>query len=561
MPTIRLLLVSIALFLTAVASPCASPAEWTDTQGVTFKGEPVEIFGPFALFRTANNRGRRVLLRMLTPADQLRFATSIASTERRRAASSGWSNGAIADDLEQGVLRLTDGKLTPAPLHERPAPEVLVVFYCSGDGESWFMYQNFLPSYLRLRAVYGDRFEVLLFGVRTDANAYQQFATAAWAPWLVAEFRAQPHMATIAAQAPTDGIRAVAFSRNGVPVAASPVGTLTEIRRFIDEITDLLYLHDPANPRCWPDRLKYYDTVRPALHADDSTPPLLIGSPLRNDYLRRKGVTSVAAQIEVGVNGRPTAVTIAPDANLPETLRATLADGLRRGAVFSPAIDSGKPVAGTYEFSHTVPPAPNCSAADLAWVNGEARLAIPLDHWLLLRPIRVPEQSFSTVESVDENGVNVLTPFEVSDEKIAPTQQRNSFDGDWFEADGADSVHPIAGTAQLVDGRELVWDPVNAREGFVDMRPTFANCDFSIGYAWTEFEVDADKQAWLGIGSDDGLKIWLNGELVHSRWIRRNSKLDEEIVPLRLRAGKNQLMIKIQNRTIDWSFVARLRTR
>ena len=63
------------------------------------------------------------------------------------------------------------------------------------------------------------------------------------------------------------------------------------------------------------------------------------------------------------------------------------------------------------------------------------------------------------------------------------------------------------------------------------------------------------------MGSDDGIKIWLNGELVNDKWIRRISRIDDDIVPLRLKKGKNQLLIKIQNATGDWSFIYRLRTR
>lgn len=70
-----------------------------------------------------------------------------------------------------------------------------------------------------------------------------------------------------------------------------------------------------------------------------------------------------------------------------------------------------------------------------------------------------------------------------------------------------------------------------------------------------------ETDAWLGIGSDDGLKVWLNGALVNDKWIARTSKLDEEVVPLRLRKGKNQFLIKIQNVKGLWSFTTRLRVR
>lgn len=68
-------------------------------------------------------------------------------------------------------------------------------------------------------------------------------------------------------------------------------------------------------------------------------------------------------------------------------------------------------------------------------------------------------------------------------------------------------------------------------------------------------------EAWLGLGSDDGVKIWLNGELVYDKWVRRISRLDDDVVALPLRAGANRLLLKIQNATGDWSFVYRVRTK
>jgi GNAT superfamily N-acetyltransferase len=98
--------------------------------------------------------------------------------------------------------------------------------------------------------------------------------------------------------------------------------------------------------------------------------------------------------------------------------------------------------------------------------------------------------------------------------------------------------------------------------GYVDMHSGVSHKrDYSVGYAWTEIEVAAATRAWLSIGSDDGLKIWHNGVLVHDRWARRVSQVDGDIVPLQLKAGRNQLLIKIQNATNDWSFIARLRYR
>lgn len=76
-----------------------------------------------------------------------------------------------------------------------------------------------------------------------------------------------------------------------------------------------------------------------------------------------------------------------------------------------------------------------------------------------------------------------------------------------------------------------------------------------------QIEVAHDTDAWLGIGSDDGMKLWLNGEIVVDQWVQRTSRLDDDVVPLRLKKGKNQFLIKIQNMKGLWSFTARLRVR
>jgi len=185
---------------------------------------------------------------------------------------------------------------------------------------------------------------------------------------------------------------------------------------------------------------------------------------------------------------------------------------------------------------------------------------VAIDHWLLLRPIKVPEVDFtSTVEGETPAGTLVFKALQVSDAKISRAAQMNAFNSDWFGETGAASVQPKEGDKQTVDGVSLTWQRIRADKGFVDLRSGFGNVDYSVGYATAEFEVPAESDALLGIGSDDGMKIWLNGQMVHDKWVRRPSHIDDDVVPLHLRAGRNRILLKIQNATIDWSFFYRLR--
>ena len=76
-------------------------------------------------------------------------------------------------------------------------------------------------------------------------------------------------------------------------------------------------------------------------------------------------------------------------------------------------------------------------------------------------------------------------------------------------------------------------------------------------YAATDIELDAPQTVLLGLGSDDAVKVWLNGEVVHENWVSRALTVDEDIVLAPMRAGRNRLLVKVYNRSQDWGFSLR----
>ncbi len=59
-------------------------------------------------------------------------------------------------------------------------------------------------------------------------------------------------------------------------------------------------------------------------------------------------------------------------------------------------------------------------------------------------------------------------------------------------------------------------------------------------YAAADIELGAPQTMLLGIGSDDAVKVWLNGELVHDNWVSRALTVDEDLVLAPMRAGVNR---------------------
>ncbi len=80
-----------------------------------------------------------------------------------------------------------------------------------------------------------------------------------------------------------------------------------------------------------------------------------------------------------------------------------------------------------------------------------------------------------------------------------------------------------------------------------------------VAYARTWVHCSQQQTALLEIGSDDGAKVWLNDQLVHSNNIARPLQPGSDKVQVTLRQGWNRLLLKITQNNQGWEFCARLR--
>ncbi|MFH1369459.1 MAG: discoidin domain-containing protein [Elusimicrobiota bacterium] len=80
----------------------------------------------------------------------------------------------------------------------------------------------------------------------------------------------------------------------------------------------------------------------------------------------------------------------------------------------------------------------------------------------------------------------------------------------------------------------------------------------SNAYAYIGINSPSDKTARLLLGSDDGVKVWVNGVLVLRNDIPRALKLDEDKLIVNLKKGKNRLLLKIRNIGGGWFLSANI---
>jgi HEAT repeat protein len=106
------------------------------------------------------------------------------------------------------------------------------------------------------------------------------------------------------------------------------------------------------------------------------------------------------------------------------------------------------------------------------------------------------------------------------------------------------------------------WKPVASHDsqGKIDLRATIADRDHCIGYAYAEIELDKATDAVLLLGVDDGEKVWVNGVKAFELFTRRGLQVDQDRVPVQLKAGTNTILLKIFQDTLGWEFCARIAT-
>jgi alpha-galactosidase len=81
-------------------------------------------------------------------------------------------------------------------------------------------------------------------------------------------------------------------------------------------------------------------------------------------------------------------------------------------------------------------------------------------------------------------------------------------------------------------------------DGIVIALPTV---DGSANYMTRDIAASRDTVVALYLGSDDGLRIWVNGEPVLERRVDRGCQANQETLLVRLREGTNLLLLKVNN--------------
>lgn len=152
-----------------------------------------------------------------------------------------------------------------------------------------------------------------------------------------------------------------------------------------------------------------------------------------------------------------------------------------------------------------------------------------IQHWLVLCPIPMAD---------GESGSDALGKEQVKDEA---------------------KLKPKAGEKVKAGNKDVAWKESKISEHLLDFNALLgAQTEDSVAYAVTYITAPAEMTGVrMKTGSDDQLKVYLNGKEVMKFTEPRAADKDQDTTEVTLQKGVNVLVAKVVNEKIDWSLCVR----
>jgi len=183
-----------------------------------------------------------------------------------------------------------------------------------------------------------------------------------------------------------------------------------------------------------------------------------------------------------------------------------------------------------------------------------------------------PADIEAMLKDIEQNSANEGTRKSAT-EQLAAIRKTSGYILNWRVA-GPYIPEPAVAPPQMLDipfapeqadGGEVEWKQVAAgtnekRREIVDLGEEMPG-DNRVAYLRARIISKTTRAATLQFGSDDGARVWLNGEVVLSAPATRPYKANDDSVEVRLHEGENYLMIKVTQGKAGWCASARFTNR
>ncbi|MCX5646798.1 MAG: HEAT repeat domain-containing protein [Phycisphaerae bacterium] len=110
-----------------------------------------------------------------------------------------------------------------------------------------------------------------------------------------------------------------------------------------------------------------------------------------------------------------------------------------------------------------------------------------------------------------------------------------------------------------VEWRKMPVSTNGPHPAYCDLLKELNGGEQRVAYLRTQIESDDLKPVTLEIFSDDGVKVWLNGRVIHANNVARPIGPEPDRVTTTLEKGTNRLMLKVTQNNLPWGAIVRVR--
>jgi hypothetical protein len=147
-------------------------------------------------------------------------------------------------------------------------------------------------------------------------------------------------------------------------------------------------------------------------------------------------------------------------------------------------------------------------------------------------------------------------PFQNDDKKLRDDDYLKSSGGE-LNAYPMESILKDIGTDKKLQSQEK-WYLVYSESYIINLLSYYTLTSKVAAYALCYVESEKEQTVKFKFGSDDGVKLFLNGKQLHDNGEQRGVVIDNDIVNAQLNKGMNTLLLKIDQGGGDWGFCLRI---
>jgi len=152
----------------------------------------------------------------------------------------------------------------------------------------------------------------------------------------------------------------------------------------------------------------------------------------------------------------------------------------------------------------------------------------------------------------------LLGPIEL-EEGLSEANHLGGFEKDVLSKHGGETdLHVINGPVEKIDSASLAWFKYTSPDSTINLDEAISKRSYVAAYAYKEIFAEEEGTYILSLGTNDGGRLWINGVEIWDYPDARALTPDDDLIPVFLQKGRNQILLKVEERGNNWGFCIRI---